>query len=360
MELVRVDPKEYGLEENQVQTIEQAFLPKIQERDGFAKVYESLITKELTPALCSEASELRKKLVKVRTGIAEIHKTQKAYFLAAGRFVDAWKNKETAPIEQMEEKLSEIEKHFEKIEAERISKLETERKEQVLKFSEVVPGGLGSMDESVFNTYLSGLKLAYESRIKAEQEAEAERLRLIEVEKENARLKAIEDEKIRAENERLKKEAEEKEKQILAERAKAEAEAKKQYELMAKQKAEAEAKQKAIEEQARKEREASETEQRRLLQIEREKQAKLEAELRAKAEAEAAEKRRKENEEKARLKAELKAAKAPDKTKLLKAIESLSIEMPKCSTMEAEFIANEIESKFAGFKIWAEKLIKTL
>jgi hypothetical protein len=327
-ELVKVDPKEYGLEENQVLTIEQAFMPKIIERDGFAKVYEQLITKELNPSLCGEAAELRKKLVKVRTGIADIHKTQKAYFLAAGRFVDAWKNKETAPIEQMEEKLSEIEKHFERIEAERIIKLEAERIAEISKYSEIYPQGLGRMDESVYTNYLAGLKLAYEARIKAEQEAEAERLRLIEVEKENARLKAIEDERIRIENERLK--------------------------------AEAEAREKAIEEKARKEREAAESEQKRLLQIEREKQAKLEAELKAKQEAEAAEIKRKQAEEKARLESELKAAKAPDKVKLRKYVDSLVIEMPKCSTKEADFISNEIQSKFAAFKVWAEKLIETI
>lgn len=352
-ELVKIDPKEYGLEETQVSTIEQAFMPKIIERDGFAKVYEQLITKELNTELCSEASELRKKLVKVRTGIAEIHKTQKAYFLAAGRFVDAWKNKETAPIEQMEEKLSEIEKHFERIEAERIIKLESERIAEISKYSEIYPQGLGRMDESVYTNYLAGLKLAYEARIRAEQEAEAERLRLIEIEKENARLKAIEDERIRIENERLRKEAEAREKAIEAER-------KKQAELMAKQKAEAEAREKAIEEKARKEREAAEAEQKRLMQIEREKQAKLEAELKAKQEAEAAEIKRKQAEEKARLESELKAAKAPDKVKLKKYLDSLVIEMPKCSTKEADFISNEIQSKFAAFKVWAEKLIETI
>ena len=94
-ELVKVDPKEFGLEEVQVATIEQAFMPKIVERDGYAVIYEQLITKELTKELCNEAGDFRRKLVKVRTGIADIHKTQKAFFLSAGRFVDAWKNKET-------------------------------------------------------------------------------------------------------------------------------------------------------------------------------------------------------------------------------------------------------------------------
>src|ERR1035437_344824 len=137
-ELAKVDPKEFGLEENQVLTIEQAFLPKIAERDGLAKGYEQLITKEITKEVCSEAGDVRRKLVKVRTGIADIHKTQKAFFLSAGRFVDAWKNKETLPIEQMEERLSEMEKYFEKIESERIAKVEADRKIELSQFTEVL------------------------------------------------------------------------------------------------------------------------------------------------------------------------------------------------------------------------------
>lgn len=184
-EKTELNPIEYGLNENQAQTIQQAFMPKITEREGYSVIYEQLITKELTPELCNDAADLRRKLVKVRTGIAEIHKTQKAYFLAAGRFVDAWKNKETAPIEQMEEKLTDIEKYFERIEAERIEKLEAERVEEIKQYSEVFPSGLGRMEEMVYKNYLTGLKVAHEARIKTEQEAEAERLRLIEVEKES-------------------------------------------------------------------------------------------------------------------------------------------------------------------------------
>ena len=107
-EISKIDPKEFGLEESQAATVESAFMPKIVERDGLKPIYEQLLTQEITPALCLEAKVLRLKLVKVRTGIAEIHKTQKAFFLAAGRYVDAWKTKETLPVEQMEENLEAI------------------------------------------------------------------------------------------------------------------------------------------------------------------------------------------------------------------------------------------------------------
>jgi len=347
-ELMTIDPKEYGLEQNQVVTIEQAFAPKIAEREGYAKVYEQLLTKEITKETCVEANELRKKLVKVRTGISEIHKTQKAYFLAAGKFVDAWKNKETEPIEQMEENLEDIAKYFERLEAERIAKLEAERKVEIQKYSEIVPFGLGTMDATVYANYLTGLKVAYEARIKAEQEAEAERLRLIEVEKENARLKAIEDERIRQENERLKKEAEAKEKALAAERAKFEserkAEAEKQAAILAKERAEAEKKIREQQEQARKEAEKAAAER-----------AKLQAELKAKQDAEIAAQRAKEKAESERLEAEKKAAKAPRKEKLIKWVDSFNL-----PPFENDILASEIIEKFNNYKKWAKTIIEQL
>lgn len=341
-ELVKVDPKEFGLDDVQVATIEQAFLPKIAERDGYAQIYEQLITKELTKELCNEAGDLRKKLVKVRTGIADIHKTQKAFFLSAGRFVDAWKNKETLPIEQMEENLTTIEKHFEKIEAARILKIESDRKLELSIYSDVIPFGLGQMDESVYQNYLLGVKLGYEAKIKAEQEAEAERLRLEKVEKENARLKEIEDERIRKENEKLKADAIAKEKEIEAERQN-------QAAILAKQKAESEAKQKAIEDVARTERLNAEAERQRL---EKEIQDKKDEEKRI-----ASELAKKETD---RIELERKAKKAPDKEKLVKMLLEITIVIPELKDLNAIAAANVINAKFEAFKTWAKSQIESV
>ena len=329
--LTKVNPTEFGLKENEVVTIEQAFLPKIQEREAISQIYEQLITKELTPTVCKEAKEVRLKLVKVRTGIAEVHKSQKAYFLAAGKFVDAWKNKETIPVEQMEEKLSEIETYFERLEKERLQNLEAERLENVSIYTEFPAANLSLMSEETFNAYLLGCKVAYDAKIKAEQDAETEILRLIEVDKENARLKAIEDERIRKENEQLKQEAERKQKELEAER-------KKQAEILAKQKAESDAKQRQIEEAAR---------------IEREK---LQAELKAKSDKEAAElKAKQESELKAKQEAE-KAAKAPIKKQLQIWVDGFEIQKIAIENDATK----SINEKFEAFKKWAKLEIEKL
>ena len=330
-EVVKIDPKEFGLEESNVATIEQAFSPKIAERDGYAVIYEQLITKELTPETCKQARELRLKLVKTRTGIADIHKTQKAYFLAAGKFCDAWKNKETLPVEQMEEKLAGIENHFENLEKERIAKLEEARKIELLQFTEILPVGLGSMDEAVYQNYLIGAKAAFESKKEAERKAEEERIAKEKSEKE-------EQERIKAENEKLKAENEAKEKQLQEERLKAQEEAakeaEKQSEILAKQQAEA-----------------------KRIQDEKDAEnAKLLAELKAKEEAEAkAKKEAEEAEAKAKKEAE-EAAKAPIKNQLSNWVDYFVIESAPIDNETSKLI----KEKFSAFKTWAKSEINKL
>lgn len=241
MEIKLIKAEDFGLEPAKVATIEQAFAPVIIERDALIQSYEAIVTKELTPSLANEAKSLRLKLVKIRTSIAATHKTQKEYSLAMGRFIDAWKNKETEPVSQMEAKLSEIETHFEKIEAER---LETLKKERIEKLSTVCDNAsifsVEIMTDEAFESLFEGQKLAKEARYKAAKEAkereekEAEEKRLAEIEAEKQR------EAQRLENERLKKEAQEREAQIEKERK--ENEAKLEAERLAKLEAEKAAK----------------------------------------------------------------------------------------------------------------------
>ena len=355
----KINPNEFGLEVSQVETIEQAFLPKIQEREALVAIYDQLIKSELTPELCKEAKEVRLKLVKVRTGIADIHKTQKAFFLAAGRFVDAWKNKETLPVEQMEEKLSEIENYYINMEKAKKAQLQAERLLEVSKYTEYPANALGEMEQQVYDAYLQGLKVAYDAKIEAERKAEEERLAAIEAEK-------AERERIRIENERLKAEAEQKEKEFAEERAKAEAERKALEEKARKEREAAEAKLKAEQEKARAEAEAERKKQADILakqqaeaaRLQAEKDAenaRLQAELKAKADAEAAElKAKQEAEKQAKLEAE-KAAKAPRKEKLIKWVESFQI-----PTFENDEVAANITAKFNSFKKWAESEISNI
>lgn len=172
-ELTLIDPKEFGLEEKKVSSIEASFLPKKVEADGFVQVYEQILTKEINKDTCKEARELRLKLVKVRTGISDVHKTEKAFYLASGKYVDALKNKLTLPITQMEEKLTEIEKYFENQEKERLQKLRSERESKLGQFgTDTTFIALDLMTDDQFQDLFEKEKLAFDTRKKQEEEAE--------------------------------------------------------------------------------------------------------------------------------------------------------------------------------------------
>lgn len=343
-ELQLVDPKEFGIEEGKALVIANSFSTKQAELLSYQSAYDEIIKSELTIEISKKAKELGNKLVKVRTGIAAIHKVEKAFYLAGGKFVDALKNKLTMNVEQMEEKLEAIEQHFVKLEADRKAKLKADRLELLLPYdvdTEYV--SIEEMTEDQFTGFLSNNKLAFETkkenerlaelaRIEADKKAEAERL-------ERERLEAERIESQRLENDRLKKEAEQREKELEAERKRLAAE---QAKKDAEQKAELE---RLAKEQAEKDRLAK-IESDRLAKIaadEKAKSDKLAAELKAKQEAEdlalANKKARIEAEENEKIAKEKAAFLAPDKDKVRKLYdELLAIKMPEVQSEEAKAI----------------------
>jgi hypothetical protein len=359
--IVKIDPKEFGLEEKKAEQIAAQFKPMLDKMQELEAEFNQVAAMEMSEQKVKAAKELRLKYVKVRTGTADIHKEQKAFYLAGGRFVDGWKNAQLFASQGIEEKLSEIESYYAKIEAEKIQNLRLERWEMLQPYIEVEPVGLGVMDETVFGHILSGAKAAHEAKIEAEKKAEAERLEYERVEKlarertelalpyldfwseyektlnfgkvsqadfdafmeRNKKFKADRNanlEKQRKENERLKAEAEVREREA-AERASASA-----------------AKMKAANDLIKRANEAKE---------------KAEAELRAQAEAKEKERKRIESEAK-------KAAKAPSQKRLKMWIESSDLPTLNTDNFTPEAIEcrDEIQVKFQAFKTWALNLIE--
>ena len=312
-----VDPEEFGLEADKAKEVESAFTPVIVERDFLAKQYADVINKPISQELTTEARELRLKLVKVRTNTDRIHKATKAFYLAGGRFVDAWRNKNVTVIEQMEEKLDSIENHYVMIENQRLDQLESDRRDQLAEVADNISMyPLRDMDEDAFNNLYEGLKMIKEKQIELQKQAEAERI-AAEAKEAEERIR------IQKENERLKMEAIERERKVAADKAEAERLAKiereKQEKVLAAERA-----------KIAKERE--------------EQEAKLAAERKAKAEAEAKLAdiaKQKEAERKAQAAAQRKAQRAPDKVKLqalVAQIESLSY--PQCADDDIQDIVD--------------------
>ena len=89
--LVKIDASEFGIEESKAKQIQEQFQPMLDKMVNLEKQANEVFKLPIETASV-KAKEVRLQYVKVRTGTAEIHKEQKAFYLQAGRFVDGWKN----------------------------------------------------------------------------------------------------------------------------------------------------------------------------------------------------------------------------------------------------------------------------
>jgi hypothetical protein len=352
------------------------------------------------------AGKLRKATVKVRTGAETLKDDRNRMNLLKQKLEVASYKLIEASCKLTEEVFVNVEKAREIAEKKRRAELKVVRDNEAIPYSEFIPFGidLGSLDEAGYLNLLNGAKLQYNAKIEAEKKADAERI-------ERERIEAERLENQRLENIRLKKEAEEREIQIAKERADAiakqkaieekarieqekaekELEAKKQLRIkrseemrpyiifirdynkmidlpeMEYQKELADQKiaKKLQDEYDQKEREKAaeiqrkqQAESERLLLAER----KLAAVIEAKNRKDEDEKAEKERMEKERIASEKKAAAAPDRDKIINAVNNcmfdLSIGSLKSEQMQS--IANTINAKFNGFKNWAIDQVNNL
>lgn len=173
-------PQEFGIESKKAAQIQAQFQPMLEKMAALESEYNKIQARAKTAIdedLIRDAHDLHKKYVKVRTGTAEIHKEQKAFYLAAGRFVDGWKNAQIFAAQGIEAKLKEIITFKERQEAEAKEKLRADRWALLQPFKDEEPAGLGEMEADVFEAYLAMNKHRAQEAEEARQEAE--RLRVI-------------------------------------------------------------------------------------------------------------------------------------------------------------------------------------
>ena len=275
-EIVKLDMAQYGLEENKAQEIASLYIPMIKMLSEMEAAFNEVVKKEITTEVSFEARKLRLIIAKIRTDGDKARKSAKDESLRIGRAIQGGYNTLEWATKSKEEKLLEIEKHQERIEDERKSKLKEDREKMLEKYEvETEHIQLGEMSTEVWDNYFNGVKLQHENKIAAEKKAEAERVAKEKSERE-------EQERIRKENEQLRKEAEAKEREMKSEREKADKE------------------RKELEEKARKEREIAEAKAKKELEA----KAKVEAELQAKKDAE----EKAEADKQAEIEAELSAS----------------------------------------------------
>lgn len=357
-----------GLEKNKVQDLLNNFNTFFSEAKSVAEKSRTIVvTDETQVNLMKEARDNRLKLKKIRVDVENTRKKLKEQSLREGKAIDGIANIIKALVVPVEEHLEKQEKFIEIIEVEKKAKRLADRTAKLSQYvADISLYNLNDMSDEAFNNLFTSSKKAFEDQKAAELKAEAEKaeeerkdklesarklelapyidyskltvdLRTLPEKEYQAILLAAksekaerdaEQEKIRLENEKLKKEREEREKQIAKEKAAKEKEIEK--ERLAREKELAEERKKQEEK----------------LKKEREEREKLEKKLQA--EREEKERAIKEEEEKKR-----KALLAPDKTKLLDfAIALEKIELPNVKSREAGKVIDEAQTmilKVASF-----------
>lgn len=331
-----------------VTDLQSNFNPLFQQAQEWKKKAEGLVVKDASETeKMKEAREARLELKRIRVDADKVRKQLKEESLLKGKAIDGMYNIIKFLIQPIEQHLEEQEKFIEIQEEKRLNAIVEDRIERLSPYMEDLSiFNFRIMSDEQFNSLLDGAKRGHEAKLEAERKAEEERKQAEEQKKEEERrlaktefleslinqygldrsidvqglMKLDKDEfdkkiteaenfikaevnKVKEENERLKKEREEqakKEAKEAAERA----------------------------EKERKEREAHEAK----LREEREKREALEREIQAKKEAE--EKAKAEEEKRKK-----QAAMAPDKDKLTAfASKLLSMEYPEMATEEGQKI----------------------
>jgi len=208
--------QESGLQEDKIQNLMSSFGDAYREaRDLVKGAKEIVVEDENQTEEMDQARELRLELKHIRTKkVEEVRKKLKEQSLREGKAIDGMANIIKALIVPAEEYLLNQEKFAERMQAEKDNRVEAERNAKLTKYTEdadlqsLHPNNLST--ES-FDKLLETYKFAFETKKKAEEDAEKERL---------AKEKADSEERdrIKKENAKLKAEAEIQEKQLAKER----------------------------------------------------------------------------------------------------------------------------------------------
>ena len=330
---------EQGIEKSDVAKLVEAFGGPFEEAGQILATYKDIkVTDEKDTAGMAKARELRLILKKARTTVENNRKELKADIVKQGKAIDSVARYVKEEIEPAEEYLELQEKFAELAQAKREADLKAKRIEQLMQYTDDLSVyNLDGMTEDQFNTLLATLKAQYEAEqkriadeAKAKAEAEeAERKRIEEQAKENARLKA---------------EAEAREKAEAIEREKREKEEAERLEKERKEREAREAEQAKKDEAERLERERIQKEADEKIAKERAEREKLEQEKR---DREAEEARKKAEAEEA----ERQALLAPDKDKLVQfaqAVETIRTQkLPAVKSNDAQRVVNNIELKLS-------------
>lgn len=182
-----------------------------------------------------QAKIVRIKLKNIRCKVENARKLMKSESLARGKAIDGYANVLKYLCEPVEAKLDNIEKHEEKMEAQRIADVIAVRSATLVSIhADPSVFNLGQMDEETFDKVLEISKRQEKERIELKLKAEADRIESERVEKEKQERVKKENENLRKEKEVADAELEKEREKVRKEKAKLESELKKERDAKAK------------------------------------------------------------------------------------------------------------------------------
>ena len=219
---LEVTIKEAGLENPQANLIIEKFKPIFEEVEGLVKGYKDIVITNATQVEeIALAREKRLLLQKARTTADKVRKELKEDALKYSNVIQGIFNTLKDLTSPVEDYLEKQEKFVELLEAETKAKIKAERIAKLILYVEDISYyNFELMSDEVFEALLIQVKETFDKKKEAAEKIEKERLQQVENQK-------IEDEKMRIENAKLKKEAEEKSKLEEVENKKREAAQKK-------------------------------------------------------------------------------------------------------------------------------------
>ena len=180
-EIVKIDAPELKvLEQSKAEQIKKTFEPMAEMLTGFEKDYNELVTdasKEITQNVTARAKRLRLDIGKVRIETGKLKDKQKEYIKLEDKAIMGVHNILVWAVKEKEDKLKEIEKHFEIQEQKRLEQLQADRVEKLsLYVEDAHERDLAKFADDEFEALLVMKKKEQEDRIAAEKKAEQERI----------------------------------------------------------------------------------------------------------------------------------------------------------------------------------------
>ena len=214
------------IDESKAENIRKTFEPMYSMLKGFEEEFNEIIQEsnvEVTDSLTDLARDLRIRIAKVRINTGKLKDKQKEYIKLEDKAIMGVHNILVFSVKEYEDKLKDIEDHFERVEREKKTALQFERWDKLKKFlpEDSYEKDLSAMDEDVFSAYLKQKIQDFEDIKAAEKQSELDRIAKEKAEaeerkrmqEENATLKAAAEEANKLQEIRIANEAKEREAQ---------------------------------------------------------------------------------------------------------------------------------------------------